>query len=102
MGDSDNIKIGNQIVSISSSLGQRNAVVDGMISAILNEMFGKYKNEIQSTIKGVPGSSGGGLFDMNGELIGIIFSGFTEEEDGMDAGFAIPINEVKKLLEELN
>ncbi|MCX8129783.1 MAG: serine protease [Clostridia bacterium] len=92
-GDSDKVVIGNNIVLISSPGGMRNTVTNGIVSSIRTDYN---MNHFQITARATPGSSGGGLFNMNGELIGLMEKGPTEEEN-----CTIQINAIKKVLEKL-
>ncbi|MCX6083371.1 MAG: trypsin-like peptidase domain-containing protein [Caldiserica bacterium] len=87
MGNSDAAQIGEAVVAIGSPLGLQNTVSTGIISA-------RREGFLQTTAPISHGSSGGALFNMTGEVIGITSAGM---EEGPNLGFAIPINEVKSL-----
>ena len=87
MGDSDAVEIGEGVVAIGSPLGLQNTVSTGIISA-------RREGYLQTTAPISHGSSGGALFDMMGQVIGITSAGM---EEGANLGFAIPINDVKSL-----
>jgi S1-C subfamily serine protease len=87
MGNSDAAQIGEAVVAIGSPLGLQNTVSTGIISA-------RREGFLQTTAPISHGSSGGALFNMVGEVIGITSAGM---EEGANLGFAIPINEVKSL-----
>lgn len=93
LGDSDKCKVGDKIVVISSPHGDKNEVSTGSITK-LDNLFGF--NNIQIDAKTAPGSSGGALFNMNGELIGMIYGGKDDYFNG-----AIAINDIKKVLENV-
>jgi hypothetical protein len=86
-GNSDAALIGEAVVAIGSPLGLQNTVSTGIISA-------RREGFLQTTAPISHGSSGGALFNMMGEVIGITSAGM---EQGANLGFAIPINEVKSL-----
>ena len=86
-GDSDAAQIGEAVVAIGSPLGLQNTVSTGIISA-------RRDGYLQTTAPISHGSSGGALFNMTGQVIGITSAGM---EEGANLGFAIPINEVKSL-----
>jgi S1-C subfamily serine protease len=86
-GNSDAAQIGEEVVAIGSPLGLQNTVSTGIISA-------RRDGYLQTTAPISHGSSGGALFNMMGEVIGITSAGM---EEGANLGFAIPINEVKSL-----
>lgn len=87
IGNSDNIKLGESVVAIGSPYGFFNTVTEGIISALR-------PNSIQISAAISHGSSGGGLFNYKGELIGVTSAGVTVAEN---LGFAIPINFLSKL-----
>ncbi len=92
LGNSDNLKVGQKVVAIGNPLGLQNTVTQGIISAIREEDGQKY---IQFDASVTFGSSGGALFDMYGNLIGITSA---TAEPGENLNFAIPINDVKSVL----
>jgi S1-C subfamily serine protease len=87
MGNSDAAQIGEAVVAIGSPLGLQNTVSTGIISA-------RREGFLQTTAPISHGSSGGALFNMMGDVIGITSAGM---EEGANLGFAIPINDVKSL-----
>nr|MBA4365409.1 hypothetical protein [Coprothermobacter sp.] len=87
LGNSDAAQIGEAVVAIGSPLGLQNTVSTGIVSA-------RREGYLQTTAPISHGSSGGALFNMMGEVIGITSAGM---EEGANLGFAIPINEVKSL-----
>lgn len=87
LGDSDKVVIGEAVVAIGSPLGLQNTVSSGIVSA-------RRDGYLQTTAPISHGSSGGALFNMYGEVIGITSAGM---EEGANLGFAIPINDVKAL-----
>lgn len=102
-GNSDNIEVGDYAVAIGNPLGQLGGTVtDGIISALDREVTieDETMNLLQTNAEISPGNSGGGLFNGNGELIGIVNAkSSTEEAEGL--GFAIPINDVQDVLGDL-
>lgn len=102
-GNSDNLKVGDYAVAIGNPLGQLGGTVtDGIISALDREVTidDETMNLLQTNAEISPGNSGGGLFNGNGELIGIVNAkSSTEEAEGL--GFAIPINDVQDILGDL-
>jgi len=99
IGNSDNVKDGDDVYAVGSPQGLENSITGGMISNLKMEI----KTET-STIVGFQhdapidhGSSGGGLFNKkSGELIGINFAGSNGIK--LTVGFAIPVNAVNPLL----
>lgn len=96
LGDSDTVKVGDRVIAIGNPLGLENTVSDGLVSAIREGIEPHYKGKVfQITAPISPGSSGGPVFNMNGEVVGITFLQVVE---GQNLNFAIPINSVKPLL----
>lgn len=92
LGDSDQISVGERVVAIGNPKGLENTVSDGLVSAI-RDLNGTKLIQISAPIS--PGSSGGALFNMNGEVIGITSSSFNE---GQNLNFAVAINHAKNEL----
>ena len=103
IGDSDSLVVGELAVAIGNPLGQLGGTVtDGIISALEREITidSRKMNLIQTNAAINPGNSGGGLFNANGDLIGIVVaksSGFDVE----GLGFAIPVNDVKNVINDI-
>lgn len=92
LGDSDLVEIADKIVAIGSPEGYKNTVSDGIISGLNRDSTTRKGKDIQITAGIAQGSSGGALFNMKGEVIGITYAGINTTGN---LGFAIPINEVK-------
>lgn len=94
LGNSDRVQVGESVVAIGSPLALESTVSNGIVSAVRNisEQEGSL---IQITAPISPGSSGGPLFNMSGEVVGIT-SAFLS--GGESLNFAIPINDAKRLL----
>ena len=106
IGDSEALKEGEQVVAIGNALGQGTAVAAGYVSALNQTItFDNVEHDvIQLDIAINHGNSGGALFNMRGELVGIneakgVVSSTGEAADGM--GYAIPINEAEPILNNL-
>lgn len=108
--DSDSLALGQEVVAIGNSLGKGTSSTNGIISALNREVtINNYTMTLILTNAEVnSGNSGGGLFDMNGNLVGIvnakIMSSLTSSTssttvEGM--GYAIPANTVKTIVDEL-
>jgi hypothetical protein len=93
-GNSDRIRIGEEVVAIGNPLSLESTVSNGIISGIrtVEQRGGKF---LQTTAPISPGSSGGPLFNMEGEVIGINTSYL---EGGENLNFAIPANDARSLL----
>ena len=97
LGDSDKLLSGEKVIAIGSPLGQENSVSDGVIANPARESLGvKF---IQFTAPISPGSSGGGLFNKDGEAVGITRGALQDEKrEAQNVNFAIPINLVKNIV----
>ncbi len=94
--DSDEIRVGNPVFAIGNPFGLGNSVSSGIISAKERDIEkGPYDNFIQTDASINRGNSGGPLFNMEGEVIGMSTAIFST--DGIDAGvgFAVPSNMVQ-------
>ena len=94
LGNSDRVQVGEEVVAIGSPLSLESTVSSGIVSGIRNieDEGGKF---LQITAPISPGSSGGPLFNMSGEVIGITTLYL---KGGENLNFAIPINDAKRLL----
>lgn len=103
MGNSDELKVGEKAVAIGNPLGQLGGTVtEGIVSALNRDISvdGVTMNLLQTNAEINPGNSGGGLFDDHGNLIGIVVAkSAAEETEGL--GFAIPVNDVSNVVEDL-
>ena len=94
LGNSDRVQVGEEIVAIGSPLSLESTVSSGIVSGIrtIKEEGGKF---LQITAPISPGSSGGPLFNMAGEVVGITTLYL---KGGENLNFAIPVNDAKLLL----
>lgn len=103
LGDSESLRLGEQVVAIGNALGYGQSVSGGWISALNREVTysdGSTGSFIQTDAAINPGNSGGALVNLNGEVIGINSSKIGGEYvDGI--GFAIPISAARPIIEEL-
>ena len=102
MGDSDELKAGEQAIAIGNALGYGQSVTGGYISAVNREvqMTDNTMTLIQTDAAINPGNSGGALLNSKGELIGINTVKYSSTDvEGM--GYAIPINTAKPIIEQL-
>ena len=103
LGDSEALRLGEQVVAIGNALGYGQSVSGGWVSALdreVNFSDGSTGNFIQTDAAINPGNSGGALVNMNGEVIGINSSKVGGEYvDGI--GFAIPISAARPIIENL-
>lgn len=106
-GDSSKLAVGQTAIAIGNPLGKLGGTVtDGIISALDREieLDGKTMTLLQTNAAINPGNSGGGLFDSNGNLIGIVVAKSTSTSSGTSVeglGFAIPVNNILDILDDL-
>ena len=107
VGNSDSLKVGQSVMAVGNPLGELGGTVTGgMISALNRSVTIQGTNStntmslIQMDASVSPGNSGGGLFNMNGELVGIV-NAKSSSSDAEGLGFAIPINDAIKVAQEL-
>ena len=103
IGNSDALAVGETVVAVGNPLGTlSNSVTDGIISALNREVTVEDNDMtlLQTDASISPGNSGGGLFNANGELIGVVNakSSYSEAEG---IGFAIPINSAMDIANQL-
>lgn len=103
LGDSSKIALGESVVAIGSPLGLQNTVSTGIVSSIRNNLFRNVtaSTDIQISAPISHGSSGGALFNVYGEAIGVTYAGL-QSAGGENLNFAIPINEVKEFIAPMN
>lgn len=107
IGDSDALKVGEQVVAIGNALGYGQSVTTGIVSATnrtistsASENAESVPSYIQTDAAINPGNSGGALVNMSGEVIGINSAKLASTEvEGM--GYAIPVSRVSDIIETL-
>lgn len=107
IGDSSELKVGEQVVAIGNALGYGQSVTTGIISALNREVTlqnddGSLLNNslIQTDAAINPGNSGGALLNMKGEVIGINEAKYSSEYvEGV--GYAIPVSDVEGIIGDL-
>jgi len=94
LGDSDRVQVGEDVIAIGNPLSLESTVSSGIVSGVrtVEEEGGKF---LQVTAPISPGSSGGPLFSVTGEVVGITT---LHIKGGENLNFAIPINDAKPLL----
>ncbi len=103
IGNSSDLVVGDYVIAIGNPLGTLGGTVtDGIISALAREVTIENKNLtlLQTNAQISPGNSGGGLFNAEGKLIGIVNAKDSATEvEGI--AFAIPINTVSSIIKDL-
>jgi len=100
-GDSDSARVGDWVIAIGNPFGLGGTVTSGIISA-RNRSIGlsRYEDYIQTDASINSGNSGGPLFDMNGDVIGIN-TAILGQSGSIGIGFSIPSNSAKKVINQL-
>ena len=100
-GDSDKARIGDWVIAIGNPFGLGGTVTSGIISA-RNRSIGlsRYEDYIQTDASINSGNSGGPLFDMNGDVIGIN-TAILGRNGSIGIGFSIPANSAKIVIDQL-
>ena len=109
LGDSDNMNVGDTVVAIGNPLGELTfSLTAGAVSALEREVTtstGITMNLMQTDCAINSGNSGGALFNLYGEVIGITnakYSSSSSSEASIDnIGFAIPVNQIKGIVESI-
>ena len=107
VGDSDSLSVGDSVLAVGNPLGQLGGTVtSGIVSALNRSVTIRGTSStntmslIQMDASVSPGNSGGGLFNMNGELIGLV-NAKSSSSDAEGLGFAIPINDAIQVAQDL-
>lgn len=113
LGNSDGVVVGDPVIAIGSPLGLQSTVTSGIVSALDRPVTAgdarstSYINAIQTDAAINPGNSGGPLIDARGAVIGVnsaiatLGTSFGSESGSIGLGFAIPINQAKRIAEEI-
>ncbi len=103
LADSDELRVGDFVVAIGNPFGLGQTVTSGIVSALGRTGLGieGYEDFIQTDASINPGNSGGALVNLRGELVGINTAIFSQSGGNVGIGFAIPINMVNMVTEQL-
>jgi Do/DeqQ family serine protease len=103
LGDSSHLEIGDWVVAIGNPFGLKHTVTAGIVSALGRTGIHPhgYEDFIQTDASINPGNSGGALVNLNGELIGINSAILSKDGGNIGIGFAIPVNMVKAVMDQL-
>lgn len=103
MGNSDLLKVGDWVLAVGSPFGFESTVTSGIVSALgrKNSAGGNISDFIQTDTSINTGNSGGALVNMKGELVGINSWITTTTGGSIGLGFAIPVNNIKKSVEDI-
>ncbi len=99
LGDSSKIRVGQKVLALGNPFGFNRTLTTGIISRV-----DKKRNKIQTDAAINPGSSGGPLLNLEGEVIGINQSIYNPDNNksNIGIGFAIPVNSAKRFINEHN
>jgi serine protease Do len=102
LGNSDPVRIAETVFAVGNPMGLSHTVTMGIISAKNRTIgIGPFDNFLQTDASINPGNSGGPLFNLKGEVIGINTAIFSKVGQSGGLGFAIPSNEAKKVIPDL-
>jgi putative serine protease PepD len=113
LGNSSNVVVGDTAIAVGSPLGLEGTVTSGIISALNRPVTAggsgesSYINAIQTDAAINPGNSGGPLVDAQGRVVGVnstiatLGASTGQQAGSIGLGFAIPINEAKRVAEEI-
>src|SRR5947209_19994420 len=106
LGDSDRVRVGQWVVAVGSPFGLSQSVTHGIISARERGQVSlgstiRIKDFLQTDAAINPGSSGGPLLNLDGEVIGINTAIATNSGSNSGVAFSIPINLVKRIVDQL-
>lgn len=102
LGDSNSVRIADFVFAVGNPFGLQHTVTAGIISAKNRTIgLGPFDNFLQTDASINPGNSGGPLFNSKGEVIGINTVIFSKTGQWGGVGFAIPVNEARTILADL-
>ena len=107
VGNSDSLAVGESVLAVGNPLGELGGTVTSGIVSALNRSVTIQGTSSTNTMSLIPmdasvspGNSGGGLFNMNGELIGLV-NAKSSSSDAEGLGFAIPISDVRSIITDI-
>lgn len=101
LGDATRLKAGEWVVAIGAPFGFENSVTAGIVSGTARSLPDGYVPFIQTDVAVNPGNSGGPLFNLQGEVIGINTAIFSPSGGSVGIGFAIPSALAKPVIDQL-
>ena len=103
LGDSAHLEVGDFVVAIGNPFGLQHTVTAGIVSALGRTGINPegYEDFIQTDASITPGNSGGALVNLKGELVGINSAILSGSGGNIGIGFAIPVNMVKGVMDQL-
>ena len=102
LGDSDKLRIGEWVLAIGNPFGLGGSVSLGIVSARNRDInAGPYDDFIQTDAAINKGNSGGPLFNLQGEVVGINTAIFSPSGGSVGIGFSVPTNTAKNVISQL-
>lgn len=103
LGNSESLQVGDVVLAIGNPFGVGQTVTMGIISALARAQteVNPFESFIQTDAAINPGNSGGALIDAGGNLIGINTAIYSKTGASHGIGFAIPVNAVKQVMEQI-
>jgi Do/DeqQ family serine protease len=103
LGDSSHLEVGDFVVAVGNPFGLQHTVTAGIVSALGRSGINPegYEDFIQTDASINPGNSGGALVNLRGELVGINSAILSGSGGNIGIGFAIPVNMVKGVMDQL-
>lgn len=103
LGSSDSLSVGDWVLAIGSPMGLEQTATTGIVSAKKRGSLGLYSNSyvdfVQTDAAISPGNSGGPLFNLNGEVVGM---NTAIAAMGRGLGFAVPVDQIKTVVPQLH
>ena len=100
-GDSNKLRVGDWVMAIGNPFGFGGTVTAGIVSARGRNLSGSYDDYIQTDASINRGNSGGPLFDMKGNVVGINTAIFSQSGGSVGIGFAVSSNLAKQVTDQL-
>jgi serine protease Do len=101
LGDSDHLQVGEWVMAVGNPFGLDSSVSSGIVSAKGRHLGEAYDRMIQTDASLNPGSSGGPLINLNGQVVGISKAIVSQGGGNIGISFATPINLIKEILPQL-
>ena len=102
LGDSDKVRVGEDVIAVGNPFGLGGTVTRGIVSAMARDInAGPYVDFIQTDAAINRGNSGGPLLNLEGEVIGVNSAIYSPNGGSVGVGFAIPSNTVKTVVAQL-
>ncbi|MFV0386462.1 DegQ family serine endoprotease [Paracoccus sp. (in: a-proteobacteria)] len=101
-GNSDTARVGDWVLALGNPLGQGFSASSGIVSARNRELSGNYDDYLQTDAAINRGNSGGPLFNLKGEVIGVNTAILSPNGGSIGIGFSMASNVVSKVVDQLN